>query len=170
MKTIVSPSAFIADNAVIQGNVIIDENVSIWYGCVIRSEKARVIIHKNSNIQDLSVIHTDEGFDTIIEEGVSVGHRAIVHGAKVGKNSLIGMGAILMNGAEIGKNCIIGAGSVITENTRIPDNSLVVGIPGKVIRNVSQEQILSNEKNALMYVEEAREYKENQNKFNPIRL
>lgn len=170
MKPIISPSAFIAENAVIQGNITIEENVSVWFGCVIRSEKARVVIHKNSNVQDLCVIHTDKGFDTIVEEGVSIGHRAIIHGARIGKNSLVGMGAILMNGAVIGENCVIGAGSVITENTEIPDNSLVVGIPGKVIKKVSQEQITGNEKNALMYVEEGQEYKENQHKYNTILL
>lgn len=167
MKPMIAPSAFIAENAVIQGNVIIEENASIWYGCVIRSEKAKVIVSKNSNVQDLCVIHTDEGFDTIIREGVSIGHRAIIHGAQIGENTLVGMGAILMNGAVIGKNCIIGAGSVITENTKIPDDSLVVGIPGKVIKKVSHEQILGNEKNALMYVEEGQEYKKNQTKNQP---
>lgn len=152
-------SAFIAPGAVVRGDVTLEENSNIWYNAVIRGDTAPVVIGKNSNVQDNAVIHVDNGFPTIIEENVTVGHGAILHGCKVEKEALIGMGAIVLNGAVIGAGSIVGAGALVTAGTVLPENSLVVGSPAKVIRQVSEEQRRSTVKNALQYVKEAEEYK-----------
>lgn len=152
-------SAFIAPGAVVRGDVTLEENSNIWYNAVIRGDTAPVVIGKNSNVQDNAVIHVDNGFPTIIEENVTVGHGAILHGCKVEKEALIGMGAIVLNGAVIGAGSIVGAGALVTAGTVLPENSLVVGSPAKVIRQVSEEQRRSTVENALQYVKEAEEYK-----------
>lgn len=155
----VHSSVYIAPGAVILGNVTIQENSSVWFHTTIRADREAIMIGANSNIQDNCVIHLDEGFPVVIGDGVTIGHGAIVHGCKVGDNTLIGMGAIVLNGAVIGKNCIIGAGTLITQNTVIPDNSLVIGSPGKVCRKLSDTEIEHNKINALHYVKEAQNYK-----------
>lgn len=152
-------SAFIAKGAVVMGNVILDTNVSIWYNATIRSSEDPIYIGKCSNIQDNAVLHVDKDYQVVIGEYVTIGHSAIIHGCQIGDNTLIGMGAIILNGAKIGKNCIIGAGALVTQDTVIPDNSLVIGCPGKVVRQVSEKDAQSNVHNALHYVEEAAIYK-----------
>ena len=152
-------SAFIAPGAVVRGDVTLEENSNIWYNAVIRGDTAPVVIGKNSNVQDNAVIHVDNGFSTNIEENVTVGHGAILHGGKVEKEALIGMGAIVLNGAVIGAGSVVGAGALVTAGTVLPENSLVVGSPAKVIRQVSEEQRRSTVENALQYVKEAEEYK-----------
>ena len=142
----------VAENATIIGNVNCDE-VSIWYNAVLRGDEESITILRNTNIQDNVVIHCDEGHPVFIDEGCTIGHSAIIHGCTIHKNSVIGMGATLLNGCVIGKNCIIGANALVSENKMIPDNSLVVGVPGKVIKNVTDEQIIHNQLNASMYVE-----------------
>lgn len=131
-----SGAYWVAENATIIGNVRLQENANVWFGCVLRGDNELIDIGENSNVQDLTVIHTDPGFAVTIGKGCTIGHRAILHGCTIGDNSLIGMGATLLNGAKIGKNCIIGANALITEGTEIPDYSLVVGAPGKVIRQL----------------------------------
>ena len=131
---------FIAPNASVMGNVTFGENVSVWYNAVIRADVEAIIIGNNSNIQDTAVLHADPGNPTIIGDYVTVGHGAIVHGAIVGDGSLIGMRATVLNRAKIGKNCIIGACTLVTEGMIIPDNSLAVGIPAKVVRQISEQQ------------------------------
>ena len=156
---VIHSSAFIAEGAVVKGDVIIGENSSVWYHATIRADRAPIRIGDNSNIQDNCVVHVDEGDEVRIGNGVTVGHSAIIHACTVGDNTLVGMGAILLNNCVIGKNCIIGAGALITQNTIIPDNSLVLGSPGKVKREVTPEEIESNRRNAMHYVEEGRIYK-----------
>lgn len=161
-KTPVIPeSAFIAEGAVVKGAVTLGENCSIWYHATIRADRSTITIGDNSNIQDNCVVHVDAGACVHIGSGVTVGHSAILHGCTVGDNTLVGMGAILLNDCVIGKNCIIGAGTLVTQNTRIPDNSLVLGNPGRVKRALTPEEIEANRRNALHYVEEGRIYKEN---------
>jgi len=152
-------TAFIAEGAVVIGDVTVKEDVGIWYHTTIRGDRTSITIGKGSNIQDNTVLHVDTLQPVVIGQYVTVGHSAIVHGCRIGDNSLIGMGAILMNGSEIGKNCIIGAGALVTQNTIIADNSLVLGNPGKVIRSVTDEEITRSIKNAVRYISEAKEHK-----------
>lgn len=146
---------FIAPNASVMGNVTFGEDVSVWYGAVIRADVEAIIIGDRSNIQDTAVLHADLGDPTIIGKDVTVGHGAIVHGATVGDGSLIGMRATVLNRAKIGKNCIIGACALVTEGMVIPDNSLVVGIPAKVIKQISEQQAQQLPLGAFHYVEMA---------------
>ena len=153
-------SAYIAPGAVVLGDVNISEDVGIWFHATVRGDRAPITIGKKSNIQDNCVVHVEPSHPVVIGENVTIGHSAVIHGCTIGDNTLIGMGAILMNGCKVGKNCIIGAGSLVTQNTIIPDNSLVLGNPAKVKREVTSEEFLSNIRNAVHYVAEAREYKE----------
>lgn len=127
---------WIADNAVIVGDIVISEDVGIWFGSVLRGDNEQIFIGARSNIQDQCMLHTDMGFPLKIGEGCTIGHQAILHGCIIGDNSLIGMGATILNGAVIGENCLIGANALVPENKIIPDNSLVVGMPAKVVRTL----------------------------------
>ena len=145
-------TAFIAPGAVVQGDVTIGENSGIWYNAVVRGDRDSIVIGKESNIQDNAVVHLGSGYPVEIGDHVTIGHGAIVHGCK------------------IGKNCIIGAGALVTQNVEIPDNSLVVGNPGKVKRAVTEEEIRWNLENARIYVEEAQKelsdsYRQNTNEI-----
>ena len=151
----IAKNVFIAPNATVIGNVILATGSSVWYGAVLRGDNDLISIGENTNIQDLSVVHVDPNKPVSIGKGCTIGHRAIVHGATIGDNVLIGMGAIVMNNAVIGENCIVGAGALITENKVIPRNSLVVGSPAKVVKSLSSEQINSIRTNAQVYVENA---------------
>lgn len=157
-KPKIHPSAFIAPGAAIYGDVTVGEECSIWFHAAVRGESAGICIGDGSNIQDNCVVHVDPGHTVEIGKNVTVGHGAIVHGCKIGDNSLVGMGAIILNGAVVGKNCIIGAGALITQNTVIPDNSLVIGSPAKVTRRVTPQEAASNMTNARHYVEAGKEY------------
>lgn len=150
-------TVYIAEGAVVSGEVSIGEESSVFFHATVRARNAQILIGKQTNIQDNCVLHVDPGEVLEVGDGVTIGHSAVVHCRKVGDNSLIGMGAILLNGAVIGKNCIIGAGALVTKNTVIPDDSLVLGQPGKVVRKLTEEEIEENRRNALHYVEEARE-------------
>jgi len=149
---------FIAPNASVMGNVTFGKNVSVWYGAVIRADVEAIFIGDNVNIQDTAVLHADPGDPTIIGHDVTVGHGAIVHGAIVGEGSLIGMRATVLNRAKIGKNCIIGACALVTEGMMIPDNSLAVGIPAKVVKQLSETQAQMLKLGALHYVEMAEKH------------
>lgn len=144
--------------ATVVGNVTLHQNVSVWYGSVIRGDSDSIEIGENSNIQDLSILHTDYGYPIHIGKNVTIGHRAIVHGCTIEDEVMIGMGAILMNGAKIGKHSIVGAGALIPEGKEIPANSIVVGMPGKIIHQTSEKQVEEILENAKHYVELAREY------------
>lgn len=156
-------TAFIAPDATILGDVTVCEEVGIWYHTTVRGDRAGIFIGRRSNIQDNCVLHVGSGFPVEIGENVSVGHGAIIHGSRIGDNTLIGMGAILMNGSVIGKNCILGAGALVTQNTVIPDNSLVLGNPGRIKRQVTAEEIAENLQNAELYVQEGRNMKKTGN-------
>lgn len=159
----IHPTVYLAEGAIVKGKVSIDEESSVFYHAVVRAGNARIRIGRQTNIQDQCVLHVDYGEELEIGDGVTIGHSAVVHCHKVGDNSLIGMGAILLNGAVIGKNCIIGAGALVTKNMVIPDGSLVLGQPGKVIRELTDDEIAGNRRNALHYVEEAKEEKSDLN-------
>lgn len=152
-------SAYIADGAVVMGNVSVGEESSIWFHSTIRADRNAIVIGSRSNIQDNAVVHVDEDFPVHIGDHVTIGHSAVVHGCCIGDNTLVGMGAIILNGARIGKNCVIGAGALVTQNMLIPDNSLVIGCPGKVVRQVTEEECQANQHNAAEYVEVSRHYK-----------
>jgi len=149
---------FIAETATVIGEVTLKDKVSVWYGAVIRGDSDKIEIGEGTNIQDHCIVHVDEGVHASIGEYCVVGHRAIVHGCKIGNNCLIGMGAIIMNKAVIEDNCVIGANTLITENTHIPAGSLVVGSPGKVIRQLNEAQIARIKRGAEHYIAEAKKY------------
>lgn len=149
---------FIAPNASVMGNVTFGEDVSVWYGAVIRADVEKIQIGNRTNIQDNAVLHADPGDPTILGNDVTVGHGAIVHGATVGDGSLIGMRATILNRATIGKGCLIGANSLVTEGTIIPDYSLAVGSPAKVIRQFTEEQAEKIKSGAMHYVEMAKKH------------
>ncbi|MCS3901919.1 gamma carbonic anhydrase family protein [Methanococcus voltae] len=149
--------AKIAKNATIIGKVIFEEDVNIWYGAVIRADMNTITIKKNSNVQDNCVVHCSKDYPTTIGEGVSVGHCAVIHGCTIGNNVLVGMNATVLNGAKIGDNCIIGANALVPQNKEIPANSLVMGVPAKVIRELTDEEVFSIKKNAEQYFEISKE-------------
>jgi len=148
--------AYLAENAAVIGDVVLEKGVNVWYGAVIRGDANFIRVGENSNVQDCCCLHGAKG--TTIGRGVTIGHGAIVHGCTVEDNCLIGMGAAILDGAVIGEGSIIGAGALVSEGKVIPPRSLVVGVPGKVIREVSDEQFEGILKNAETYVEEGRLY------------
>jgi carbonic anhydrase/acetyltransferase-like protein (isoleucine patch superfamily) len=153
---------FIADTARVFGKVILGNQVSIWYGAVLRGDADLITIGNGSNVQDTAVIHVDPGFPTSIGENCIIGHGAIVHGATLANNVLVGMRAIILNGVTIGEFSIIGAGAVVPEGMQIPPYSLVLGIPAKVIKTISEEQKEKIIKNAESYIKLSKVYLENQ--------
>ena len=151
---------FIAPGAYAVGDVNLGENVNIWYGAVLRGDTGKITVGAGSNIQDNCVLHADPGLPMAIGSGATIGHGAILHSCTVGDNTLIGMGAIILNGAVIGENCIVAAGALVPQNMVIPPRSLVMGSPAKVRREVTEEEIAANRLSAEGYVREAAEYKE----------
>ncbi len=149
---------WIADEAVLIGNVRIEDMVSIWFGAVLRGDNERITIGAGSNVQENTVMHTDMGYPLTIGAGCTIGHKAMLHGCEIGDNSLIGMGAIVLNGAKIGRDCLIGAGALVTEGKVIPDGSLVVGSPAKVARALDAEMIAKLKGSALSYQEKMSRY------------
>ncbi|MFH1873702.1 MAG: gamma carbonic anhydrase family protein [Pseudomonadota bacterium] len=137
----VHQSVFVAPNATIIGNVNIGLQSSVWFGAVIRGDFDKIEIGQRTNIQDLCLIHTSKKYSVIIGNDVTVGHRALVHGCRIKDRVLVGMGSIIMNGAEIGEDCIVAAGAVVTEGTKVPDGSLIMGVPGKVKRKLTTEEL-----------------------------
>ena len=152
-------AAYISPSASLSGNITLGEDTSVWHHATLRADDGPIRIGRGSNVQDNAVLHMDPGGEVVLGEYVTVGHGAIVHGCEVGDNTLIGMGAILMNHARIGRNCIIGAGALVTQGMEIPDNSLVVGSPGRIKRTVTEEEIQTSRRNAEHYVEKARKMK-----------
>ena len=153
IKPNIHEDTFIAENAAVIGDVNIGEGTSIWYNAVLRGDIENITVGKYSNIQDNAMVHTETNIPTKLGDYTVVGHNAVVHGCTIGNNCLIGMGAIILNKAVIGDNCIIGAGAVVTEGKEIPANSLVIGVPGKVVRQVTEEEIQSVKANAIRYNE-----------------
>ncbi len=159
-KPFIAESAFVAETACVIGDVRLEEESSVWYGAVLRGDEASITISKRANVQDNVVVHADKGEDVVIGEGVTVGHGAIVHGCTIGKYSMIGMGAIVLSKAKVGERCIIGAGAVVKENDVIQDGSMVVGVPGKVIKQLTPEQLKYLEYGCEEYVNISRKYLE----------
>ena len=150
---------WVADSAQVIGAVALGENASVWFGAVIRGDTETIRIGRNSNVQDLSVMHADIGMPLTIGDNVTVGHQVMLHGCTVGDESLIGIGAIVLNGAKIGKNCLVGAGSLVTEGKEFPDGSMIMGSPAKVVRQLTPEQIEGLRRSAQHYIENARRYR-----------
>jgi carbonic anhydrase/acetyltransferase-like protein (isoleucine patch superfamily) len=151
---------FIADNATIIGSVILHPHASVWYNAVVRGDSDIITIGERTNIQDAAVLHADPGAPLTLGKNVSVGHQAMLHGCAVGDGSLIGIGAIILNHAVIGKSCLIGAGALITEGKTFPDGVLVVGSPGKVLRELKPEERAGLLENADIYVKRSKLYRE----------
>jgi len=149
---------FVAENASVIGSVILENNVSVWFNAVLRGDNEPIHIGENSNIQDGAVLHTDPGAPLTVAANVTVGHQASLHGCTIGEGSLIGIKAVLLNHSVIGKNCLIGAGALVTEGKIVPDNSLVVGSPGRIIRTLTETEIAAIHANAARYVEHAARY------------
>lgn len=154
----VEKAAFIAENSSIIGAVEMQEGSSAWFGAVIRGDEDKIIIGRNSNVQDNCTLHGDKGKPVIIGNNVTIGHNAVVHGCVVGDGSLIGMNATVLDGARIGKNCIVGAGAVVTENKVFEDNSLIIGIPARAVSTLTDEAREKIKHNAAHYVKQAQEY------------
>jgi carbonic anhydrase/acetyltransferase-like protein (isoleucine patch superfamily) len=150
---------WIAESASVIGNVLLRTNASVWFGAVLRGDNELITIGENSNVQDLSVLHTDPGFPLTIGSHCTIGHKVMLHGCTIGDNTLVGINSIILNGAKIGRNCLIGAGALITEGKEIPDGSLVVGAPGKVARALTEEQIAGLTRSALNYVQNWQRYR-----------
>ncbi len=146
-------SDWIAPNAFVIGDVELGRNVGVWFHSVLRGDNEPIIVGENTNLQEHAMLHTDMGFPLTIGKDCTIGHRALLHGCTIGDNTLIGMGAMIMNGAKIGKNCLIGANALVTEGKEIPDGSLVMGTPGKIIRELSQDEINRITLSAKHYVE-----------------
>ena len=137
----IAASAWVAESAQIIGRVTLEEHASVWYGCVLRGDNARITVGRNSNVQDGSVLHSDEGLPLTLGVGVTVGHQVMLHGCTIGDGSLMGIQCVVLNRARIGRNCIVGAGALVTEGKEFPDGVLIVGSPAKVARELSPEQI-----------------------------
>lgn len=153
-------AAFVAENATVAGDVRLEKNSSVWYGAVLRADTGRIVIGENSNVQDNAVLHTGPGLDVTVGRGTSIGHGAIVHGCTVGDGCLIGMHATILNGAVIGDGCLIAAGALVPENMTVPAGSLVIGVPGKVVRPVSEAQAAGIRANEEEYLELAKVHAE----------
>ena len=159
LSPVIPKSCFIAPNASVIGNAILDENASVWFNVVIRADTAQVKIGKNSNIQDGSILHVDEGFPITIAQNVTVGHKAMLHGCSIGEGSLIGINAVVLNGAKVGKNCLVGANALVTENMLIPDGSLVLGSPAKVKKPLDEKTKTMMAEGSEHYVQNNHHYK-----------
>lgn len=155
----VDAAAWVAPGTHIIGNVTLSADTSIWFGTTIRGDNEPIVVGKGSNVQENCVMHTDPGCPLTIGENCTIGHKAMLHGCTIGDNSLIGMGATVLNGAVIGKNCLIGAGALITEGKVIPDGSLVMGAPGKVVRELDAAAIKGLTQSAEHYQANARRFR-----------
>ncbi|MBU2866278.1 gamma carbonic anhydrase family protein [Pacificibacter marinus] len=149
---------WVAHDANVIGKVRLGKGANIWFGATLRGDNEMIDVGVGSNVQENAVLHTDMGSPLTIGAGCTIGHKAMLHGCTLGENTLIGMGAIVLNGAKIGKNCLIGAGALITENKEIPDGSVVMGAPGKVVRELTQDQIEALKQQALRYQQNGRRF------------
>lgn len=158
-KPVLGHDAWVAPNATVIGDVRLGDNASIWWNVVARGDNDTISIGANSNIQDGTVLHADEGVPLTIGANVTVGHLAMIHGCTIGDESLIGIGAVVLNGARIGKNCLVGAGSLVTEGKEFPDGSMIIGSPAKAVRELTPEQIEGLRRSALGYQANARRFR-----------
>ena len=155
----IDASAYVADTASLIGKVTLGANASVWSGVTIRGDNERITIGENSNVQEGTVMHTDMGYPMVIGKNVTIGHQAMLHGCTVGDGSLIGIQAVVLNGARIGKGCLVGAGALVTEGKAFPDGSLILGSPAKVVRSLTEDDLLRLQGNADSYVERGRRFK-----------
>ncbi len=151
-------ASWVAPDANVIGNVVLQADASVWFGCTLRGDNETIIIGAGSNVQENTVMHTDPGYPLTIGVNCTIGHKAMLHGCTIGDNSLIGMGATVLNGAKIGKNCLIGAGALITEGKEIPDGSLVMGAPGKIVRQLDEAAIKGLTMSAQHYQANAKRF------------
>jgi carbonic anhydrase/acetyltransferase-like protein (isoleucine patch superfamily) len=158
-KIVTEGDYWIAHNAIVVGSVVLKNNASVWFNSVVRADNDVITLGENSQVQDGSVLHTDPGFPLTLGKNVSVGHMAMLHGCTIGDGSLIGIKSVILNGAVIGKNCLIGANTLIAEGKTIPDGSLVLGSPGRVVRPLAPEEIETINSTADHYVTEFKRYK-----------
>jgi carbonic anhydrase/acetyltransferase-like protein (isoleucine patch superfamily) len=149
---------YVAHNAIVTGDVVLSAGVNIWFGSILRGDLARITLGPRVNLQDSCVVHTDYDKEQVIEEGVVVGHRAVLHGRFIGRDTLIGMGALLLTDCEVGAECIIAAGTIVTEKRRIPPRSLVMGVPGRIVREVREEDLRRTHAISAHYLELAQRY------------
>jgi carbonic anhydrase/acetyltransferase-like protein (isoleucine patch superfamily) len=149
---------WLAPDAVLIGKVRLARGVGIWFGAVLRGDNEPIVIGPDTNLQEHVMVHTDPAYPVTVGAGCTIGHRAIVHGATLGDNVLVGMGAIVLNGARVGNDCLIGAGALVPEGREIPPGSLVVGMPGKVVRALTAEEIERNRKSSASYVRNWRHF------------
>ena len=150
---------FIAPGAIVIGSVVLKNNASVWFNAVLRGDNDVITVGENTNIQDGAVLHTDGGIPLTIGNNCTIGHKVMLHGCTIGDGSLIGINAVVLNGAKIGRGCLIGANSLIPEGKEIPDFSLVMGSPGKVVRTMDEARAMGLSGNAMHYVENARRYR-----------
>lgn len=153
-------SAWVADSATVLGKVTLAEDASVWFGTVIRGDTDDIHVGAGSNIQDGSVLHTDQGIPLTIGCHVTIGHQVMLHGCTIGDESLIGIGSVILNGAKIGKNCLVGARSLVTENKEFPDGSMILGSPAKVVRALTEQEIEGLRQSAKRYVDNAKRFQQ----------
>ncbi len=156
----IDDDAWVAPDANIMGQIVLEAATSVWFCATLRGDNEPIVVGQGTNIQENCVLHTDMGFPLTIGQGCTIGHKVMLHGCTIGDNSLIGMGATVLNGAKIGNNCLIGAGALITEGKEIPDGSLVMGVPGKVVRELDEAAIEGLKKSALGYQQNSRRFRE----------
>ncbi len=157
----IADDTWVAPDANLIGNIVLEAGASVWFGSTLRGDNETITIGAGSNVQENTVMHTDVGYPLTIGSNCTIGHKVMLHGCTIGSNSLIGMGAIVLNGAKIGKNCLIGAGALITENKVIPDGSLVMGSPGKVVKTLDVSAHAMLTASALHYQENMRRFRDN---------
>ena len=166
-KPKVAGDAWVAPGSPVIGDVVLEAKASVWFGSTLRGDNEPIVIGAGSNVQENCVLHTDMGFPLMIGAGCTVGHKAMLHGCRIGDNTLIGMGATVLNGAVIGKNCLIGAGALVTEGKMIPDGALVMGVPGKVVRQLDAQAVASLRQSALNYQQNAARFRRDLVKLPP---
>ena len=155
----IDPSAYVADSASVIGKVTLEANATVWFGVTLRGDNERITIGANSNVQDGATMHTDMGYPLTLGKNVSIGHQAMLHGCTIGDGALIGIQAVILNGAKIGKGCLVGAGALVTEGKEFPDHSLIVGMPAKAIRTLTQDDLDRLQSNADGYAQRGKRYK-----------
>ena len=155
----IHPSAWVAENAVLIGRVILGPGASVWYGSILRGDNEPITIGANSNVQEATVMHTDPGYPLTLGEGVSIGHQAMLHGCTVGDGALIGIQAVVLNRAKIGRNCLVGAGALVTEGKEFEDGMLILGSPAKAVRPLSDDDIARMKRGTQTYVDRAQRFK-----------
>jgi carbonic anhydrase/acetyltransferase-like protein (isoleucine patch superfamily) len=158
-KPTIKEDVYISETSVIIGDVTLKRNTNVWFGAVLRGDVNSIIIGENTNIQENTIIHVDENEQVEIGDGCTIGHGVTIHGCTIGNNTLIGMGSIILNGAEIGNNTIVGAGSLVTQNKKFEDGVLILGNPARVVRNLTEEEIKTNNRSCIEYIELSKKIK-----------